>query len=187
MTMALPSNLFFLGSLTIFTIMVGWFESGGSRFSIKRLLWVVIPQLIMFALIAVYFLVIYEQLKYGKNLQPQSLDGTRIFEIAELLVAPWGFCVYFFFTIGAWRLRGTREKIVFGSVFFIPMILTVITGVVGYARIYIYWLPFIIFLSAYGMTEVIFWLKKKTGNLVYGVGVGVVFFLVFLLTNFFSR
>ena len=179
-TMALPSNLFFLGSLTIFTIMDGWFESEKSRLNIKKLLWVIIPQLIMFALIAVYFLVIYEQLKYGKDIQPQSLDGKRIFEIGELLVAPWGFFIYLFFTIGAWRLKEVRERIIFASVFLIPMILTVITGVVGYARIYIYWLPFIFLLSAYGMTEVIVWLKKKTGKLVYGLGVGVIFFLVFL-------
>ena len=179
-TMALPSNLFFLGSLTIFTIMGGWFESEKNRLNFKRLFWIAIPQLIMFALIAVYFLVIYEQLKYGKDIQPQSLDGKRIFEIGELLVAPWGFFMYLFFTIGAWRLRGARERIVFASVFFIPMILTVITGALGYARIYIYWLPFIFLLSAYGMTEVIVWLKKKTGKLVYGLGVGVIFFLVFL-------
>ena len=179
-TMALPSNLFFLGSLTIFTIMGGWFESEKNRLNFKRLFWIAIPQLIMFALIAVYFLVIYEQLKYGKDIQPQSLDGKRIFEIGELLVAPWGFFLYLFFTIGAWRLRGARERIVFASIFFIPMILTVITGALGYARIYIYWLPFIFLLSAYGMTEVIVWLKKKTGKLVYGLGVGVIFFLVFL-------
>ncbi|MBT3517158.1 MAG: hypothetical protein HN465_06195 [Nitrospina sp.] len=179
-TMALPSNLFFLGSLTIFTIMGGWFESEKNRLNFKRLFWIAIPQLIMFALIAVYFLVIYEQLKYGKDIQPQSLDGKKIFEITELLVAPWGFFMYLFFTIGAWRLKEVRERIIFGSVFLIPMILTVITGVVGYARIYIYWLPFIFLLSAYGMTEVIVWLKNKTGKLVYGLGVGVIFFLVFL-------
>ena len=179
-TMALPSNLFFLGSLTIFTIMGGWFESEKNRLNFKRLFWIAIPQLIMFALIAVYFLVIYEQLKYGKDIQPQSLDGKKIFEITELLVAPWGFFIYLFFTIGAWRLRGVRERIIFASVFLIPMILTVITGALGYARIYIYWLPFIFLLSAYGMTEVIVWLKKKTGKLVYGLGVGVIFFLVFL-------
>ena len=179
-TMALPSNLFFLGSLTIFTIMGGWFESEKNRLNFKRLFWIAIPQLIMFALIAVYFLVIYEQLKYGKDIQPQSLDGKKIFEITELLVAPWGFFIYLFFTIGAWRLKEVRERIIFASVFLIPMILTVITGALGYARIYIYWLPFIFLLSAYGMTEVIVWLKKKTGKLVYGLGVGVIFFLVFL-------
>ncbi|MDG1843612.1 MAG: hypothetical protein P8I98_04750 [Nitrospinaceae bacterium] len=179
-TMALPSNLFFLGSLTIFTIMGGWFESEKNRLNLKRLFWIAIPQLIMFALIAVYFLVIYEQLKYGKDIQPQSLDGKKIFEITELLVAPWGFFIYLFFTIGAWRLKEVRERIIFASVFLIPMILTVITGALGYARIYIYWLPFIFLLSAYGMTEVIVWLKNKTGKLVYGLGVGVIFFLVFL-------
>ena len=97
MTMALPSNLFFLGGLTVFTIMAGWFESGERRFNIKGLFRLAIPQLIMFVLIGVYFLVIYEQLKYGKDTQPQSLDGARIGEIAELLVAPWGLWLHLFF------------------------------------------------------------------------------------------
>jgi len=179
MTMALPSNLFFLGGLTVFTVMAGWFESEKSSFNIKRLFWLAVPQLIMFALIAAYFLVIYEQLKYGKDIQPQSLDGARIREIAELLVAPWGLWLYLFFAIGTWRLKRTRERVVFASIFFIPMILTLITGAVGYARIYVYWLPFVLFLSAYGMTETISWLKKQTGNLVYGLEVGVVFLLMF--------
>jgi hypothetical protein len=179
MTMALPSNLFFLGGLTVFTVMAGWFESGKSSFNIKRLFWLAVPQLIMFALIAVYFFVIYEQLKYGKDIQPQSLDGARVKEIAELLVAPWGFWMYLFFAIGAWRLKRIREKAIFISIFFIPIILTLITGAVGYARIYVYWLPFVLFLSTYGMTEVISWLKEKKGNLVYGLGVVMIFPLVF--------
>ena len=179
MTIALPSNLFFLGGLTVFTVIVGCLEPKESPFNIKRLFCLVIPQLIMFALIAVYFLVIYEQLKYGKDTQPQSLDGARIGEIAELLVAPWGLWLYLFFAIGIWRLKRIRERVVFASVFFIPMILTLITGAIGYARIYIYWLPFVLFLSAYGMIEIISWLKKQIGNLVYGLGVGVVFLLIF--------
>ena len=179
MTMALPSNLFFLGGLTVFTVIVGWFDSEKSRFNIKRLFWLAIPQLIMFALIAVYFFVIYEQLKYGKDIQPQSLDGARVKEIAELLVAPWGLWLYLFFAIGTWRLKRIRERVVFASIFFIPMILTLITGAVGYARVYVYWLPFVLFLSAYGMTEVISWLKEKKGNLVYGLGVVMISPLVF--------
>ena len=179
MTMALPSNLFFLGGLTVFTVIVGWFDSEKSRFNIKRLFWLAIPQLIMFALIAVYFFVIYEQLKYGKDIQPQSLDGARVKEIAELLVAPWGLWLYLFFAIGTWRLKRIRERVVFASIFFIPMILTLITGAVGYARVYVYWLSFVLFLSAYGMTEVISWLKEKKGNLVYGLGVVMISPLVF--------
>ena len=179
MTIALPSNLFFLGGLTVFTVIVGCLEPKESPFNIKRLFCLVIPQLIMFALIAVYFLVIYEQLKYGKDIQPLALDGARVREIAEFLVAPWGLWLYLFFAIGAWRLKRIRERAILMSIFFVPMILTLITGVVGYARIYIYWLPFVLFLSAYGMIEIISWLKKQIGNLVYGLGVGVVFLLIF--------
>ena len=179
MTIALPSNLFFLGGLTVFTVIVGCLEPKESPFNIKRLFCLVIPQLIMFALIAVYFLVIYEQLKYGKDIQPLALDGARVREIAEFLVAPWGLWLYLFFAIGAWRLKRIRERAILMSIFFVPMILTLITGVVGYARIYIYWLPFVLFLSAYGMIEIVSWLKKQIGNLVYGLGVGVVFLLIF--------
>ena len=179
MTIALPSNLFFLGGLTVFTVIVGCLEPKESPFNIKRLFCLVIPQLIMFALIAVYFLVIYEQLKYGKDIQLLALDGARVREIAEFLVAPWGLWLYLFFAIGAWRLKRIRERAILMSIFFVPMILTLITGVVGYARIYIYWLPFVLFLSAYGMIEIISWLKKQIGNLVYGLGVGVVFLLIF--------
>ena len=179
MTIALPSNLFFLGGLTVFTVIVGCLELKESPFNIKRLFCLVIPQLIMFALIAVYFLVIYEQLKYGKDIQPLALDGARVREIVEFLDAPWGLWLYLFFAIGAWRLKRIRERAILMSIFFVPMILTLITGVVGYARIYIYWLPFVLFLSAYGMIEIVSWLKKQIGNLVYGLGVGVVFLLIF--------
>ena len=77
------------------------------------------------------------------------------------------------------ELKRIREKAIFIAIFFVPMVLTLITGVVGYARIYVYWLPFVLFLSAYGMTETISWLKKQTGSLVYGLEVGVVFLLMF--------
>ncbi len=179
MTMALPSNLFFLSGLTVFTVVVGCLEPKESLFNIKRLFYLVIPQLLMFALVAVYFLVIYEQLKYGKDVQPLALDGARVKGIAEFLVAPWGIWLYLFFAIGAWRLKRIKEKAIFMSIFIAPMVLTLITGVVGYARIYIYWLPFVLFLSAHGMIEIISWLKKQIGNLVYGLGVGLVLLLLF--------
>ena len=179
MTMTLPSNLFFLCGLAVFMIFMRYFESWKNNFSIKELIWFCLPLLITFIFVGIYFLIIYEELKYGKDIQPLTLDGARMREIAELLVAPWGLYMYPFFAIGAWRLKMVRERAIFVSIFFVPTIFTLVTGAVGYARIYIYWLPFVLFLSAYGIIEVISWLKKQTGNLVYGVGVGVVFVLVF--------
>ena len=160
MTMALPSNLFFLGGLTVFTIMAGWFESGERRFNIKGLFRLAIPQLIMFVLIGVYFLTIYEGLKRGEHLYTQPLGEAQIENTTRFLVAPWGFWMYLFFVLGAWRLRRTREIILFISVILIPIILTLLTAMVGFARTYVYWLPFVLFLSAYGMIELISWLKK---------------------------
>jgi len=179
MTMALPSNLFFLGGLTVFTIMAGWFESGERRFNIKGLFRLAIPQLIMFVLIGVYFLTIYDGLKRGEHLYTQPLGEAQIENTTRFLVAPWGFWMYLFFVLGAWRLRRTREIILFISVILIPIILTLLTAMVGFARTYVYWLPFVLFLSANGMIELISWLKKQIGNLAYGLGVGVVFLLMF--------
>jgi len=183
MTMALPSSLFFLFGLPVCMIIVRYFELWKNNFSIKKLVLFCFPFLIMFIFIGIYFLVIYEGLKYGKEIQPLVLDGKRIMELTELLVAPWGLYVYLFFAVGASKLKGTRERVIFISIFFVPMILTLVSGVVGYARVYIYWLPFILFISAYGMVEVISFLKKNTGNLVYGFGAGIIFLLAFSPTK----
>ena len=53
----------------------------------------------MFAFVGIYFLIIYEGLKYGKNIHPLALDGAKVARIAEFLVAPWGFCMYLFFIL----------------------------------------------------------------------------------------
>lgn len=179
MTYTLPSNLFFLGGLAVFIVLAGGLGLKESRLSIKKMFQSSIPFLIMFAWIGIYFLIIYEELKVARGLYPLILDGARIVNITGFLVAPWGFWVYLFFALGAWRLTRARERILFLAVILIPIVLTLVTGVVGFARIYVYWLPFVILLSAHGMTEVFLWLKEKIGNPVYGLGLGFVFLLVF--------
>jgi len=179
MTMVLPSNLFFLCGLAVFMILVRYFESGENNFSIKKLIWFCLPLLIMFAFVGIYFLIIYEGLKYGKNLHPLALDGAKVARIAEFLVAPWGFCMYLFFILGAYRLREVRLKFLFAAIFLVPIVLTLVTGMVGFARTYVYWLPFVLFLSSFGMFSTFLWFKKKIGSWVYGVGIGVAFLLIF--------
>ena len=179
MTMALPSNLFFLCGLAVFIILVGYLESKEIKLFIKNISKSSIPFLIMFSLIAVYFLVIYEGLKIGKQFNNQPLTEAQIGNIAGLLVAPWGLWMYLFFALGIWRLRLAKEKILLLSVVIVPIVLTLLTGVVGFARTYVYWLPFVLLLSAYGMTEVFFAVLKQTRGLSYGLGVGVIFLLIF--------
>jgi len=178
MTMALPSNLFFLSGLAIFTVLTKYLESKENMFSVKSIIWTGVPVLITFVLVGVYFLVIYEGLKYGKSVHPLPIDGERIGRIMRFLVAPWGPWMYLFFAFGFWRLREKREKALVAIIFTVPMILTLVTGAVGFARTYVYWLPFILFLSAYGMTELFLWIKKKIGSPVYGLAAGVIFFLI---------
>ena len=179
MVMTLPSNLFFLCGLAVFIVIAGYLESKEIKSSIKNISKSSIPFLIMFALVGVYFLVIYEGLKIGKHFYNQPLTETQIGNIAGLLVAPWGFWMYLFFALGIWRLRLAKGKILLLSVVIVPIVLTLLTGVVGFARTYVYWLPFVLLLSAYGMTEVFFAVLKQTRGLSYGLGVGVIFLLIF--------
>ena len=179
MAITLPSNLFFLCGLAVFIVIAGYLESKEIKSSIKNISKSSTPFLIMFALVGVYFLVIYEGLKIGKHFNNQLLTETQIGNIAGLLVAPWGFWMYLFFVLGIWRLRLAKGKILLLSVVIVPIVLTLLTGVVGFARTYVYWLPFVLLLSAYGMTEVFFAVLKQTRGLSYGLGVGVIFLLIF--------
>jgi len=179
MAITLPSNLFFLCGLAVFIVIAGYLESKEIKSSIKNISKSSIPFLIMFALVGVYFLVIYEGLKIGKHFNNQLLTETQIGNIAGLLVAPWGFWMYLFFALGIWRLRLAKGKILLLSAVIVPIVLTLLTGVLGFARTYVYWLPFVLLLSAYGMTEVFFAVLKQTRGLSYGLGVGVIFLLIF--------
>jgi len=178
MAMALPSNLFFLCGLGVFVLLTGYLESKKSNSSIKKIPRALPPFLIMFTFIGIYFLKIYEGLKLGKHFYSQPLSETQIVKITELLVAPWGFWIYLFFALGVWRLRLTKERTLLLSVVLVPVVLTLLTGAVGFARTYVYWLPFVLLLSAYGMTDFFFSVQKKTRGLSYGLGVGVIFFLI---------
>ena len=111
MAITLPSNLFFLCGLAVFIVIAGYLESKEIKSSIKNISKSSTPFLIMFALVGVYFLVIYEGLKIGKYFNNQLLTETQIGNIAGLLVAPWGFWMYLFFALGIWRLRLAKGKI----------------------------------------------------------------------------
>jgi hypothetical protein len=50
---------------------------------------------------------------------------------------------------------------------------------VGFARTYVYWLPFIFLLSAYGVTDFFARAIKRIGSLAYGFGLGFIFLLIF--------
>ena len=123
MTMALPSNLFFLSGLAIFTVLIKYLESKENIFSVKSIIWTGVPALITFVLVGVYFLVIYEGLKYGKSVHPLPIDGERIRRIMHFLVAPWGPWMYLFFAFGFWRLREKRKKALFTIIFTVPKLM----------------------------------------------------------------
>jgi len=179
MMMVLPSNLFYFCGLGIFIAIAGYLESKEIKFSIKSISKVSTSFLITFAITGIYFLTVYEGLKLGKQFNSQPLTAAQIGNITELLVAPWGFWMYLFFALGFWRLRLAKERALLLSVFLVPIALTLITGAVGFARTYLYWLPFVLLLSAYGMTEFFSWMIKRVQSLAYGLGIGFIFLLIF--------
>ena len=76
MAITLPSNLFFLCGLAVFIVIAGYLESKEIKSSIKNISKSSTPFLIMFALVGVYFLVIYEGLKIEKYFYNQLLTET---------------------------------------------------------------------------------------------------------------
>ncbi|MBT3514265.1 MAG: hypothetical protein HN474_02985 [Nitrospina sp.] len=183
MTMALPSNLFFLCGLGIFIILTEYLEAKKIKLSIKSIPKGFTQLFIMLSLIGVYFLTIYEGLKLGKQFNNQALTWDKIENITEFIAAPWGFWIYLFFALGLWQLQLTREKILFLSVLLVPIFLTLVTGVVGFDRTYIYWLPFVLLLSASGITYIFLWVFKKIGKFTYVLGL----IFILLLFNFSNK
>ena len=108
MAMTLPSNLFFVGGLAVFTVLTKHLESKESTFPIKNIIWTGIPALITFVLIGIYFLVIYEGLKYGKEYPSLAYRWRKDRKNYSLPRCPVGILDVFIFCL--WFLEVEKEK-----------------------------------------------------------------------------
>jgi hypothetical protein len=158
----LPSNAYFLPacglafiyhlwtskkSKTIFP----WYDLG------KKLL----PFIFLAALIAGYFLIIYDGLilgietykSYLKEFKKiDSLTGMfpQLLDVARNLAQPWGLWFYLPVILGVWALNKTQRGF-FLILVITPIFLAVLSEMLGPPRAYVYVLPFYILLAAVGI------------------------------------
>jgi hypothetical protein len=147
----------------------------------------------LFGFICGYFLYIFEgikfaiseQLEYRKIVgQVQDVDVSFNFEsvtdVFTSLILPWNSWLYIFLIIGLVRLYKTKGFILFVSLIVLPIVMTILTGLMGPPRVYIYWLPFIMLLVGFGIAEFLTWVKFRFSNtLAYGTGIIILTIIVF--------
>jgi hypothetical protein len=193
----LPSNAYFLPACGLAFIFVLW-ESRNPEISIswthlgKKLL----PFIFLATLTAGYFLMIYDDLvlrvesyKHYLNLT-QNTDlsaGTpQLYQkIARDLAQPWGLWLYLPVLYGLWALNRTQRGF-FLTLLITPVLLVVLSGMLGPFRVYGYLLPFYFLLAALGIDKGIGFLCRFMPhyfNKVLPVSLG----LVFLIPSFFSH
>jgi len=179
MVLALPTNLFFLITVAALFSAALWLNDRGSgsffeRDVIRRF----VPFIAMFALVGAHLYIIRGDLFFEATLQSQEINYFLLSEVAILLVSPWGLWMYFAVALGAWNLIQEKRALSFAIIFLVPIVLTLVTGIVGFPRVYLYWLPFILLLAAHGMVSLVTAVRKS--NVVAGHVLTAVFVLVLI-------
>ncbi|MCH8157871.1 MAG: glycosyltransferase family 39 protein, partial [Nitrospinae bacterium] len=159
MVLTLPSNVYFLVGCALAFLL---------RFhrtlSLKQRLKDAIPWLFLFALILVYFLLNFSDLKRGieiyreyirlfKGVESLAFSWNRASAMLENLVSPWGLWVYLLVLTGWKALKGeTACRLLF--IFAVPTAVAWASEMLGPPRAYIYWLPLVMILAANGIVSI---------------------------------
>ena len=111
----------------------------------------------------------------------------RLIEFFDSFISPWSSWFYLFLLFGLVRLYKTKEFTLFISLFVIPNIINLISDSIGPARVYIYWLPFILLLIGFGIAEFLIWIQARFSNLLaYSVGTFILAIIVFYPIKIYS-
>lgn len=165
MLINIPSNAFFLAATGVYCLAVKLSEKKNRLGLVdKNFVLIAIGFLILLFLGGVYLSKIYPELKGFAD----SWNGTVVarlnlslfFQITTFMVSPWGLWLYAFFLFGWFNLKSKNNALLFASIFTTPALLMFATGTGGFARTYIYFLPFILFLAALGIIEAIGLIKR---------------------------
>lgn len=157
LVLTLPSNAFFLAATTAYCLAIKWdARECNTAFPIKSILSIAAPFLILLLFVAGYFALIYVDLISGINkYSPHVPKGmAHIVGTAKLLISPWSHWCYLLFAYGIVSLVAQKKVLPFLAIFIVPWLLTWITGIVGYSRIYIYLLPFVLMVIAQGIVAI---------------------------------
>ena len=166
MVLTLPSNVYLvLGASLFFVFMV--LRQGGNKSgaSVNELLIRLIPLAVLFGLVLIYFLSIYEDLQKGmesykkyamvyEGAESVRLSLERFWLIARELVSPLGPWFFLFVVCGFWFLKGESKSCVL-LIFSFPILGAWSMGILGPPRAFLFWLPFVMILAACGMVGLI--------------------------------
>jgi hypothetical protein len=195
--MTLPSNAYFLPGCGVAFIFALWVSRNPeTSISWSHLSKCLLPFIILATLTTAYFLIIYDDLIIGvetyKKYSKVYLDtivsaGTlhQYLDIARSLAQPWGLWFYIPVLFGLCILNRTQRGF-FLILLLTPVLLVVISQMLGPSRIYAYLLPFNFLLAALGINKAIGLLCRFMPhyfNKILSVSLG----LVFLIPSFFSH
>jgi hypothetical protein len=157
MVITLPSNAVFLAGAAGFCWTFRYFR--GLENSVEKQnnsYAFLICYILAFFLVSAYLLINLEDLKISAKANlTLSAGWESLLDISGFLVTPWGFGLYAFFIIGLLSINEKSIKYGFTALFLIPISLTLITGIVGFARVYIYFSPFIFMFASIGFCSVL--------------------------------
>lgn len=200
MILIVPSNVHFLVGIGVFYLVVIVINYIKSDLCIVQTLKLICPLFALFGIVGGYFLYILSDLKraiasnqnYYKlfdGIDDLSFNLERFIEVLISLISPWSTWLYVFLFFGLVRLYKTNGFFLFISLFILPLVLVLLSGLLGPPRVYIYWLPFILLLIGFGMAELIIWTKTRFSNLaVYYMGIlTLAIIILYPLTIFFEN
>jgi len=177
MILIVPSNIHFLVAIGIFYFSILFYNFKKQKHaSLKSLFLPILPLLVLLGAASGYLLSIYNDLqravmsaqnqyKLFNNIDDLSISLDRFLDVLISMVSPWSTWLYLLLIFGLLRLIKTKGFIMYTSLFLVPIALISLSGLLGPPRVYIYWLPFVLTLVAFGATEAFYLVKYKYSNL----------------------
>ena len=190
MILIVPTNIHFLVGIGVFYI-ITILQDHRKPYIFGDLIKLIWPFILLFGVICGYFLYNLENLirgigtekNYGK-LYDIDLDMgfslSRFADIFSTLISPWQTWFYIFLFYGLICLYKTRGFLLFASLIVSPIILVLLSGLLGPPRVYVYWLPFFLILIGFGMGELLIYAKSKFSSfLVYYIATIILAVIIF--------
>ena len=200
MILIVPSNIHFLTALGIFYFAILFHNYKKQEVApLKNLFFPLLPLLALLGLVAGYLTNIYTDLqravvgntnyyKLFNNIDDLSISWDRFSDVLISMVSPWGTWLYFLLIFGLLRLVKTQGFLLVTTLFTVPIGLISFTGLLGPPRVYTYWLPIVLILVAYGVTETFYLIKIKYSNqLAYSLAAVFLAIIIFKPVTTFSE
>ncbi len=164
----LPSNIVFVAGAAGFCWVLKIFKNSENlKGQVPRSFFLTSYALSFFLTVG-YLLINYADIKASADAYNRGdIQWEHLQQIAGFLVSPWGLWLYIFFIIGFFSEIKKQIRYGFLALFSIPIAFTLASGIVGFARVYIYFSPFVFMLVSIGIFALYEKFKALNKNLAY--------------------